>query len=272
MLGISGTLTPCANGDIYYPLLKAGQPHVVLSDAQVLREGAIVQAGKYNELLQTGTDLSTLVNAHKDALDTMEVQSDKFDEDSGNLLASIEFQNNLEDEKEKVVQQDSRSNTHSAKIEKIESFRQLVKEEERERGLVSSRVYWSYLTAIAHGSFIPLVLIAQIMFAALQILGNYWMVWATPATEGGSPKVHDKTLVLVYSALALASSFFILVRAATSSLLGLVTAQKIFLDMVRCIFRAPMAFFDSTPTGRILNRARPFSLSSLSSTFLNLHL
>ncbi|KAL6885846.1 hypothetical protein ACP4OV_010107 [Aristida adscensionis] len=36
---------------------------------------------------------------------------------------------------------------------------------------------------------------------------------------------------------------------------GLLTSEKFFKNMLHCIMRAPMFFFDSTPTGRILNRA-----------------
>jgi ABC-type multidrug transport system fused ATPase/permease subunit len=38
------------------------------------------------------------------------------------------------------------------------------------------------------------------------------------------------------------------------SLIGLLTSEKFFKNMLHCIMRAPMSFFDSTPTGRILNR------------------
>ena len=34
---------------------------------------------------------------------------------------------------------------------------------------------------------------------------------------------------------------------------GLEAVQKLFVKMLRSVFRAPMSFFDSTPAGRILN-------------------
>lgn len=40
---------------------------------QVLDKGAIVQAGKYEDLLQAGTNFQSLVNAHNEAIDGMDV-------------------------------------------------------------------------------------------------------------------------------------------------------------------------------------------------------
>ena len=41
---------------------------------QVLDKGVIVQAGKYEDLLQAGTNFQSLVNAHNEAIDGMDVQ------------------------------------------------------------------------------------------------------------------------------------------------------------------------------------------------------
>ncbi len=88
----------------------------------------------------------------------------------------------------------------------------------------------------------------------LQIGGNFWMAWASPSTEGDTPKFSNTKLIWVYAGLSLGSSLFIAIRSTLICLSGIFIAQKYFLDMIRCIFRAPMSFFDSTPTGRILNR------------------
>ncbi|KAK1397129.1 ABC-type xenobiotic transporter [Heracleum sosnowskyi] len=102
---------------------------------------------------------------------------------------------------------------------------QLVQEEEREKGRV------------------------------LQIGSNYWMVWATPVSENVAPPVKSSTLIIVYVELAIGSSFCIFCRAMSLATAGYKTATVLFRRMHFCIFRAPMSFFDSTPSGRILNRA-----------------
>lgn len=132
--------------------------------------------------------------------------------------------------------------------------KQLVQEEERVRGRVSMSVYFSYMAAAYKGLLIPLIIVAQALFQFLQIASNWWMAWANPQTEGDQPKVSPMVLLVVYMAFAFGSSWFVFVRAILVATFGLAAAQKLFLNMLRSVFRAPMSFFDSTPAGRILNR------------------
>ncbi|KAI4349330.1 hypothetical protein L6164_009931 [Bauhinia variegata] len=256
----------------------------------VLKEGRIIQAGKYDDLLQAGTDFNTLVSAHHEAIEAMDIpnhsseDSDEFSESSViSNKKSIALANDI-DSLAKEVQEGTSALDKKAMKEKKKAKRsrkkQLVQEEERVRGQVSMKVYLSYMAAAYKGLLIPLIIIAQALFQFLQIASNWWMAWANPQTEGDQPKTTPMVLLLVYMALAFGSSWFIFMRAVLVATFGLAAAQKLFLKMLRSVFHAPMSFFDSTPAGRILNRVSvdqsvvdidiPFRLGGFASTTIQL--
>ncbi|GAB2262731.1 hypothetical protein Droror1_Dr00003728 [Drosera rotundifolia] len=257
----------------------------------VLREGRIVQAGKYFDLLQAGTDFNTLVEAHHEAIDAMDIpdfsQEDAEDEppaidalSNGNHHGDTNGTTYLEKEVEVIMSSIDQKAIKEKKKTKRSKKKQLVQEEERERGKVSMTVYLSYMAAAYKGLLIPLIVLAQALFQVLQIASSWWMAWANPQTQGDHPKTSSITLLVVYMALAFGSSWFVFVRALLVATFGLAAAQKLFVKMLRCIFRAPMSFFDSTPSGRILNRVSidqsvvdldiPFRLGGFASTTIQL--
>ncbi|XP_027365915.1 ABC transporter C family member 5-like isoform X1 [Abrus precatorius] len=255
----------------------------------VLKEGHIIQEGKYDDLLQAGTDFKALVSAHHEAIEAMDIPNHSEDSDENVSLdasvmsskKSLASANDI-DGLAKEVQEGS--SDHKAIMEKKKAKRsrkkQLVQEEERVRGRVSMKVYLSYMAAAYKGLLIPLIIIAQALFQFLQIASNWWMAWANPQTEGDQPKVTPAVLLLVYMALAFGSSWFIFVRAVLVATFGLAAAQKLFFNMLRSIFHAPISFFDSTPAGRILNRVSvdqsvvdldiPFRLGGFASSTIQL--
>ncbi|KAL9260626.1 ABC transporter C family member 3-like protein, partial [Drosera capensis] len=105
------------------------------------------------------------------------------------------------------------------------------------------------------GALVPFILFAYIPFQVLQIASNYWMSWATPISADCKSPVSGKTHILVYVALAIASALCTFTRETLLVTAAYKTATSLFTKMHSCIFRALMSFFDSTPTGRILNRA-----------------
>ena len=125
---------------------------------------------------------------------------------------------------------------------------------EREKGKVRFSVYWQYLTTAYRGALVPLILLVQILFQTLQIGSNYWMAWARPVSEDAEPAVGGTTLITVDAALSIGSSFCVLLRAVLLVMAGYKIASRLLSKMYHCIFRAPMSFFDATPSGRILNR------------------
>lgn len=235
--------------------------------SKVLKEGRIIQSGKYDDLLQAGTDFKALVSAHHEAIEAMDIPSPSSEDSDENPIVnslilhnpkSDVFENDIETLAKEVQDGGSASDLKAIKEKKKKAKRsrkkQLVQEEERVKGKVSMKVYLSYMGAAYKGLLIPLIILAQASFQFLQIASNWWMAWANPQTEGDQSKVDPTLLLIVYTALAFGSSVFIFVRAALVATFGLAAAQKLFLNMLRSVFRAPMSFFDSTPAGRILNR------------------
>ncbi|GAV86836.1 ABC_tran domain-containing protein/ABC_membrane domain-containing protein [Cephalotus follicularis] len=216
----------------------------------VMKDGRIIQAGKYNDILNSGTDFMELVGAHSKALSALDsVEAGSVSE------TCISTEDHHVGSTDEVMKKEEMKEVQNGKGGDVAPKGQLVQEEEREKGRVGFSVYWNYITAAYGGALVPFILLAQIFFQILQIGSNYWMAWATPVSEDVKPAVGGITLIIVYVALAVGSSFCILARASLLATAGYKTSTLLFHKMHLAIFRAPMSFFDSTPSGRVLNRA-----------------
>ena len=205
------------------------------------------------------------MSAHNEAVESMDVSEYIVDEVESEKPASVindeESSKNCEIEKLPSLKGEKQPPEHQLTIQpkkkdvkKRKKRKQLAQEEEREKGRVSWFVYWSYMIAAYKGSLIPLIILAQLSFQLLQISSNWWMAWASPPGDGHKSRSDNMKMILVYMGLAFASAVCVFLRAFFVSVFGLKASQQLFSSMTRSIFSAPMSFFDSTPTGRILNR------------------
>ncbi|KAJ0801935.1 putative ABC-type xenobiotic transporter [Helianthus annuus] len=202
----------------------------------VLRDGRITHAGKYNDILNSGGDFMGLVGAHKEALSSID-----------SIKTSVQQQAN------------SSKNTNDSQNAEANGIpgpkAQLVQEEERKKGKVGFSVYWKYVTTAYGGALVPFIILAQVLFQALEIGSNYWMAWASSGSPSDPAPVTGSTLIIVYAGLAVGCALCILARGLLLATAAYKAATHLFHKMHFAIFRSPMSFFDSTPSGRILNRA-----------------
>ncbi|CAI9303495.1 unnamed protein product [Lactuca saligna] len=203
----------------------------------VLKDGRITQAGKYNDILNSGSDFMDLVGAHKDALSAIDSMEANVQEGT-------------------TISKKNTNETQNSKTDDISGSKaQLVQEEEREKGKVGFSVYWKYITTAYGGALAPFIVLSQIVFQILQIGSNYWMAWGSPVSESDPAPVNGSTLIMVYVILAVGCALCILARGLLLATVAYKAATILFHKMHLSIFRSPMSFFDSTPSGRILNRA-----------------
>uniref|UniRef100_A0A7N2LEI4 ABC-type xenobiotic transporter n=1 Tax=Quercus lobata TaxID=97700 RepID=A0A7N2LEI4_QUELO len=217
---------------------------------EVMQNGRIVQAGQLDELLKQKIGFEDLVGAHSQALDLI-LSVENSSRTSQSPIADDE--SNIDSTLNAELLRTQHDSEHNLSFEITEKGGKLVQDEEREKGSIGKEVYWSYMTIVKGSALVPFILLAHLSDQVLQVASNYLRAWASPPTSETKPKLAMNFILLVYVVLALGSSLCMFVRAILLVKAGIWTSQKLFTNMLHSIFRAPMAFFDSTPFGRILN-------------------
>lgn len=212
----------------------------------VMRDGMIVQSGKYNDLLESGMDFKALVAAHETSMELVEEAGPAItSENSPKLPQSPQpFSNHGEANGEDKSGDQSMSNKESSK---------LIKDEERETGKVSFQVYKQYCTEAYGWSGVAGVLLLSLAWQGSLMASDYWLAYET--SEKHAKSFNASLFITNYSIIAAVSVLLIVIRSFTVTKLGLKTAQIFFSQILHSILHAPMSFFDTTPSGRILSRA-----------------
>ncbi|KMZ62869.1 hypothetical protein ZOSMA_43G00510 [Zostera marina] len=215
-----------------------------------MENGRIAQAGRFEELHRRNINrFDLLVGAHNEALRFVE------NSNSSRIKPIQSFPMDTEEEIKPEIAGNPELLPLSSSGEEIGIEKgRLIEEEECEKGIIGKDVYLGYLRSVKVGFPILFILIFQILYQVSDVLSNYWIAWATPPIIDAPARIEINVLFLVYLILTTGSSFSILVRSILVAITGLVASEKLFKDITHSVFHAPMSFFDSTPTSRIINR------------------
>ena len=143
-------------------------------------------------------------------------------------------------------------------------FGKTTESEERNTGSVDGHVWLSYIRAGKGWLVVPIVLVAGACMQASTNLSSYWVIWWQKwEGEKADQKARDvpvttnKSIGLeagVYAALGIIQLLFNFVMDVALGVMTFLASRRLHDNGMRRVIYAPMAWFDTTPLGRIMNR------------------
>ncbi|XP_077569451.1 ATP-binding cassette sub-family C member 12-like isoform X2 [Stigmatopora nigra] len=219
-------------------------------DILVLENGQVLESGNHRTLMRADGRYAQLITGYKaeqaKSGQNKEVAPSEMDEEEPATIGII--------------------NRVSEDITAVNSGEQLVSEETCTEGAISWRTYAQYCKA-AGGFFITFFnfLIVVLMIASTAFSNwwlSYWLgqgsgvLWSNDTTSDYdiSKNADLDFYQLVYSLTVVVMVVLSLIKCFFYTDATLNAACRLHDGMVKKILGSPMSFFDTTPTGRILNR------------------
>ncbi|KAI0661576.1 ABC protein [Cubamyces menziesii] len=206
-----------------------------------LENGRIAEQGTYTELMGHGKEFARLMQEFggktKEEEDDAEAEEDVTDAVVKKTTPAIDDAKN----KSESVQ---RKGAGTGKLEG-----RLIVREKRTTGSVSWRVYGDYLKAGKVYYLGPILMLCMLAMQCSSIMNNYTLIW-WQANTWNRPNSFYQTL---YACLGVSQALFTFGVGAIMDEMGFFVSQNLHHESIRNIFYAPMAFFDTTPMGRILS-------------------
>lgn len=211
----------------------------------------IAESGNYNDLLESGKDFKSLVAAHESSMELVEAESSKRRKTSVGQPTSPQASFSPRQENDDMKSQEQTQSDRGTS--------KLIKEEERETGKVSLHVYKLYCTESLGWWGVIAVLLISVLWQGSLMAGDYWLAYETSGKRAMS--FNPSVFIGIYAIIAAGSFVLILIRIFLLTFMGLKTSQIFFKGILHSILHAPMSFFDTTPSGRILSRVTFSTLS-----------
>jgi len=221
----------------------------------VLEKGTVKHAGSYHDLVARGVDFAGVIDIEKKKEGSEEDGDDDKDDtkadDDAAAKDSVDKSGNSDTSKE-----DGNDVSKSDKNKMKEAGKKLMTDEDKNEGSVDGAIYTHY--AKAGGTFIFfMIFIIQGFGKASEIMANFWLsIWAEATANAAMNQttVDSFYYINIYAAFGIGGVICLTIRALTMAIHRLKASRKLHNDLTDSIMQAPVAFFDVTPIGRVLNR------------------
>ncbi|XP_069756348.1 ATP-binding cassette sub-family C member 2 isoform X2 [Narcine bancroftii] len=145
-----------------------------------------------------------------------------------------------------------RSSKKQGCVEVVKGQR-LIEDESMETGQVKFSVYWKYLRAIGWLSSV-LILLTYLAQNIATIGQNLWLSDWTNDNNNTNQAFTTDQRIAIYGILGLAQGIFVLFGVILIMVRTIAASRDLHSRLLKNILHLPMSFFDTTPTGRIVNR------------------
>ncbi|XP_068705945.1 ATP-binding cassette sub-family C member 4-like isoform X2 [Montipora foliosa] len=123
--------------------------------------------------------------------------------------------------------------------------------EDRRIGNVSFQLYWDYFTSGIHPVLVVMLIALFILIQPAVIFPDVWLSYLSKRTLEQQQKMYN---MVIYASATAASLVLTTIRLFLVFLVLLRSSQRLHDRMVEATLHAQLSFFDTNPTGRILNR------------------
>ncbi|PIA15690.1 P-loop containing nucleoside triphosphate hydrolase protein [Coemansia reversa NRRL 1564] len=236
----------------------------------MLRNGRIIEQGSKTQAMARQGDIFEFIYQHVNNQSSTESSSIKSDtKRSGNNMDTNGYQTTPEKRSlghtstgktRGALTGRGRHKTQDASINQASGTSRIMTTEHRHKGRVKWKTYDAYIKA-SGACNVSIVIIAFLIAVAGEVCINLWLRhWTSSNTRKAHNNIKDSTksvlyYLLIYGALGIVNvlvnllqQIYIWVKCATRS------STVVHQNMLTGVLRSPMSFFNTTPTGRILNR------------------
>uniref|UniRef100_A0A6Q2WPZ6 ABC-type glutathione-S-conjugate transporter n=1 Tax=Esox lucius TaxID=8010 RepID=A0A6Q2WPZ6_ESOLU len=134
-----------------------------------------------------------------------------------------------------------------------EDLGKLTEVDKARTGRVRLEMYMEYFKTIGMAFIIPIVFLYAFQQGA-SLAYNYWLsLWADEPIVNGTQIDTDMKLA-VYGALGFAQGIAIFGTTVAISVGGIIASRHLHMDLLKNVLHSPMSFFETTPSGNLLNR------------------
>ncbi|KAG8935993.1 hypothetical protein FRC02_005189 [Tulasnella sp. 418] len=197
-------------------------------------DGRIDEQGTYNELVNGDGSFARLLKEHSGKASEGQNAPQELDRLPETTVEEVR------------LKMDQNAISKLAGTGKIEG--RLIKAEKRNTGAIANKVYSTYISSGRGYWTMPLILLSAALMQGASTVNTYWLIWWQNDQFHETPGFY----MGLYAALGLLNAVFTFTLGGSMAVLSFYACETLHRQAVEKIFHAPMAFFDTTPLGRIL--------------------